>query len=314
VKKTSRPLAAVASAAAGVLLLGACGSGESAAGSTSITIGISPISVYAAGYETKGCLADKGYQAEFAEFSATPDRLAALVNGSVDMAFAGFTDTIKLSAKGAKDLAMVSNAADGGYRVVASRDSGLTTIGSLAGKTIAVPSGTVQEISLRYALKQKGIDPDTGVSMVQMAYADMPVALQRGDVDAFVGTAPYPAISVANGGGVEIPLPDLPWEFINSGLVTTHSYLGSNPAAAQAVVDCLQDSTTRLTSNPDELRALFVDKYKVPEEAVDILMQDVKLTTDVSDSAVQGLIDTEFDLGYIETKPALVDVLHRLTR
>lgn len=287
-------------------LLAACGS-DSGGKITNLKIGISPISIYAAGYEMTGCLQKKGYTVALPEFSATPDRLAALVNGSVDMAFGGFTDTIKLNSRGGS-LVMVSNAGAGGYQLVASTKSGVSSIADLKGKKIAVPTGTIQELTLRYAMSRAGLDPAKDAQLLQMNYADMPVALKRGDIDAFVGTAPYPAISIAKG-EKEIPWPaNLPWGKLNSGLVTTSKLLKEHPDVAKAAVACLRQSTDKLNSDPSALKKLYISKYKVPHNAAGILMKQLTLTTKVDPKQVQGLINTEDSLGYIKKKPQLDDV------
>src|SRR5215210_6661682 len=91
-----------------------------------------------------------------------------------------------------------------GLGLTARKDRGITTIGDLTGRTVAVPPPGVQTLVLTSALATAGLKLDQDVTAVPLAFADHPAALERGDIDAYVGTEPLCTQSVVSGTGVRL--------------------------------------------------------------------------------------------------------------
>lgn len=66
-----------------------------------------------------------------------------------------------------------------------------TNISQLKGKKIASVFGSTPEIWIRTRLKQAGLNPDTDVQLINVAYANMLSVLQTGAADAAVPVEPY---------------------------------------------------------------------------------------------------------------------------
>ncbi|MGB3374883.1 MAG: ABC transporter substrate-binding protein [Microbacterium sp.] len=91
----------------------------------------------------------------------------------------------------------------------ASAQSGITEIGDLAGKTIAVPARKAHmEIVIADELQRAGIDPNSGVSWVVLDFTSAVAALKSGSVDAAGLVSPF-NIRAAEEGSVQISAPSV---------------------------------------------------------------------------------------------------------
>ena len=67
-----------------------------------------------------------------------------------------------------------------------------------------MPPPGVQVLALTAALDKVGLKLDRDVTSVPVGFADQPAVLERGDVDAYMGTEPLCTQSVVSGRGVRI--------------------------------------------------------------------------------------------------------------
>lgn len=73
---------------------------------------------------------------------------------------------------------------------------GMAQVGELAGKRIAYVEGSSAHHTLLQGLRSAGLD-ETQVRLLPMAVTEMPDALASGQIDAFAGWEPAPAIALA---------------------------------------------------------------------------------------------------------------------
>src|SRR6185503_12767801 len=93
-------------------------------------------------------------------FNAGPAEIEALFGGQVDIGYIGPGPAINgfLKSKG-KALRIIAGASSGGAGLVVRADSGITDIKGLSGKRVASPqTGGTQDISLRHAMQQAGLE------------------------------------------------------------------------------------------------------------------------------------------------------------
>jgi NitT/TauT family transport system substrate-binding protein len=84
-------------------------------------------------------------------------------------------------------------------KIVVTKQSGLTDIRQLAGKTVATPTiGAVSNIAFLYWLKKSGVDLKT-VKIVEVPYPNMGDQLKGGRVDAVQSIQPFLARHMAEG-------------------------------------------------------------------------------------------------------------------
>jgi ABC-type nitrate/sulfonate/bicarbonate transport system substrate-binding protein len=117
------------------------------------------------------------------------------------------------------------------YKVMALKE--IAKVEDLRGKTghVGAPFGTIPDTALRFALTKLKLDPEKDVKLVQSANADpaaILAAMDKGDVQFGILTAPFDRVAERRGYRTLMALPDLgiPWQ--QNGEWLQRSYLKSN--------------------------------------------------------------------------------------
>lgn len=194
-KKMNRVLprgGALAMACAGVLVLAACGGdggdggGE---GAEQLTVLHAPINyepLYIA--EKEGFFEEAGLDVEIRPGGTAQDNLSQLSGGSADISTVSWDAAVTATAEGlpiklVSGAGLISDEIDTSG-VVVRKDSGITELSQLEGKTIAFNSlGSGGNVPAQQALSDAGVNLD-GVEYVALPYASMRTALTNGQVDA----------------------------------------------------------------------------------------------------------------------------------
>src|SRR6187455_2976042 len=146
-----------------------------------------------------------GYKIEVIPYETPTDGKNAVVTRSVDFGTYGLAGATLGGAAG-EPVVIIGAQCNRGMAVVAGAKSDIKSIKELAGKKIAILPGSTQEVVILDRLKMEGMSIKD-VQPIRVSFSDMPAALERGDIDAYVGAEPGPSISVAKGVGriVEFP-------------------------------------------------------------------------------------------------------------
>ncbi len=135
-------------------------------------------------------------------FTSAGDISRALANGDLDFGLMGPYNTLIEASTTGMQSRIIGMCSRQGIGLIARKDRGITKPEDLAGKKVAVPPPGVQILALTAALDKVGLKLDRDVQSVPLGYADHPGVLERGDVDAYIGTEPLCTQSVAAGVGV----------------------------------------------------------------------------------------------------------------
>lgn len=178
-------------------------------------------------------------EVELVYFTSSLDVEKALMNGSISFGEYGTTAAIIAASQGDPQV-IVADAARKGVAIVVNKNSSINSIEDLKKKRIATNPGSLQDVLLRTKLIQAKIDPVKDVNLIKVSWADMPSALQRGEIDAFAGTEPHPTRALEDGYGRILSYPyDTPIGNLNSALMTTKLLVEKDPQLVQAIV-CAQ--------------------------------------------------------------------------
>lgn len=202
--RTASGLAVAAMAVMAVMSLAACGdaseasggSGSAEAETTSLRVATAPIQfemVHLA--ENEGIFDKHGLDVEIVNGADPAALLAQVVSGDVDMATGSWINVATSVAQGVPvqvfaSNGMVSDKTDNSG-VLVPKDSGITSLAGLEGKTIGVVGvNTGGDIPVLQALEGAGVDVDK-VKEVAIPYSGMQAALEQGTVDAVVPADSY---------------------------------------------------------------------------------------------------------------------------
>ena len=137
-----------------------------------------------------------GYRLEIIPFESPTDGKSAVVTKSVDFGTFGIAAAI-LGAAAHEPVVVFGSECNKGMAVVARKDSPIASLKDLKGKRVAIWPGSTQEVFILERLHMEGMTIKD-VESVRVSFSEMPAALARGDVDAYVGAEPGPAPVIGN--------------------------------------------------------------------------------------------------------------------
>ncbi|HTE82198.1 MAG TPA: NrtA/SsuA/CpmA family ABC transporter substrate-binding protein [Reyranella sp.] len=142
---------------------------------------------------------------EIIVFDSPTDGKNAVVTKSVDFGTFGIAAAILGGAAG-EPVVVVGALSNKGMGVIAKAGSDVKTIKDLKGKKIGIWPGSTQEVFIMERLRMEGLTIKD-VTAVRVPFGEMPAMLARGDLDAYVGAEPGPALSITSGVGQLVEYP-----------------------------------------------------------------------------------------------------------
>ena len=221
--------------------------------------------------------APPGYKIEVIPFETPTDGKNAVVTRSVDFGTYGLA-AATLGGAAKEPVVIIGAQCNRGMAVVAGAKSEIKSIKDLKGKKVAILPGSTQEVVILDRLKQEGMSLKD-IQPVRVAFSEMASALERGDVDAFVGAEPGPSISVAKGVGKIVEYPyGTPTGSVNMVMTTHENMIKDKPELVKVFLEIHRKATEYAMSN----RAAFVDmatqKLGQPRATIEIAAPNVELT------------------------------------
>lgn len=152
--------------------------------------------------------------------------------------------------------------------VVAPTDSAAQNLADLAGKKISASVGSAGHGMLVQALTKAGIDPRTGVEVLNQQPQVGASALESDQVQAFSQFVAWPGLLVHQGkakllyDGAELDYPTL------HGVVVRRAYAQQHPEVLQAFLQAQLDATEFLNAQPLEAARIVAEGSGLPQEVV----------------------------------------------
>ncbi len=218
----------------------------------------------------------EGISIEVIPFEGPSDGKDAVVGGSVDFGTFGIAASI-LAAAAHQPIVVIGSECNKGMAIVAGKDSGIDKLADLKGKRVAILPGSTQEAFMLGRLQMEGMTI-RDLTPVRVSFSEMPAALARGDVDAYVGAEPGPGLSVASGVGKIVEYPySTPMGSLNMVITTNRDTVEKRPELAKLMVSLQRQASTYAMANPDAMAAMTIAKLGMSKAAVDIAIPNVEL-------------------------------------
>ncbi|MDP8993342.1 MAG: MetQ/NlpA family ABC transporter substrate-binding protein [Actinomycetota bacterium] len=275
-----RSFLALAGSGAAALALAACGASEDeqpaskakGAGGPSLAGTTISAAVYSKNHASSPLFwqrfAPEGLKVDVKIFTSGSDMNRALQAGDLDFGLFGPYNGLieKEQGFGSKVICMCSRQ---GIGLVARTDRGINTVADLRGKTVAVPPPGILNLILDILLDRAGLKLQRDLKPVPLGYAEHPAALQRGDVDAYIGTEPLVTQSVVSGVGKRLADPyTTPLGDFNTAIWASPKMLG-RPEVLRAVTQMQRDAAEHLTpggkNDPVVWKDLLVTQFGYTE-------------------------------------------------
>jgi NitT/TauT family transport system substrate-binding protein len=230
--------------------------------------------------------APPGYKVEVVPFESPTDGKNAVLTGTVDTCVHGIAAFL-LGAAAGEPIVIVAAATNRGMGIIADAKSDIKTIKDLKGKRVAITPGSTQEVVILERLKAEGMSIGD-IQAIRLSFSDMPAALARGDIDAYVGAEPGPGISLANGTGrlVEYPY-STSIGSLNMILSASEKTIKENPERLKMIVEMHKKATEYAMAHPEEMVEVAMQKLGQQRKSIELAVPNVELTWKIDDAFIE---------------------------
>jgi NitT/TauT family transport system substrate-binding protein len=217
-----------------------------------------------------------GTTIEIVPFDSPTDGKDAVVSGTVDFGTFGIAAAI-LGAAARQPVVVIGSACNKGMAIVSGKSSDINKLADLKGKRVAILPGTTQEVFVLERLRMEGMSV-RDLTPVRLGFAEMPAALARGDIDAYVGAEPGPGLSLASGVGKIVEYPySTSMGSLNMILGTSRDTAEKRPELSKLMVSIQKQASAYAMANRDAMVAMTVAKLGMSKPAVEIAAANVDL-------------------------------------
>ncbi|PWI14144.1 nitrate ABC transporter substrate-binding protein [Streptomyces sp. Act143] len=276
-----RLLAAIA-AGAFLVTVTACGSsGDSGAsddtsssgGTTKVKVGVIPIVDVAPLYlgQKKGFFKKQGLELEMTLAQGGAAIVPGVASGQFQFGFSNSTSLMVAQSNNVPVKVVTNGIASTGVQgkdfgaLVVKGDSSIKSADQLEGRKVAINTlKNINETAVRESVRKAGGDPDK-VKFVELAFDQMPAALDGGQIDAAMVVEPALA-TVKSQGGREIasPLVDIAPNLTVAMYFTSTSYETQHPDVVKKFKAAAAESLAYADAHPDEAREIVTTYTKIP--------------------------------------------------
>lgn len=204
-----------------------------------------------------------GVTIEWNEFSSGAEVNRAVAGGSVDIGLAGSSPVTSGIAQGLDyKVVWIYDVLGENEALVATAESGITTVEDLPGHTIGTPFGSTTHYSLLAAMDQAGVAPED-VEILDMQPQDALAAWQRGDIDGAYVWIPVLAEMRDDGGTVVVTSGDLAEQGIvtaDLGIVST-DFAEQYPDVVRTWIEQEDRAVQLYRDDPDAAAAAVAEEF-----------------------------------------------------
>ncbi len=252
------------------------GSGSgSTGGGEKVTVGIIPIVDVAPIYlgKQKGFFKQQKIDLTLVPGSGGAVAVPGVVSGQFKFAFANVTSLLVANDKGLNLKVVTNGVASTGKEgkdfgaVVVPKGSPIKSAKDLAGKTVAVNNlKNIGDTSVRASVRKAGGDPSK-LKFVELAFPDMPPAIQGKKVDAAWVVEPF--LSQARGQGAKV----VAWNLVDTAPDLTVATYFTKADVVEKEADltkrfkaAMDESLQYAEGHPDEVRSILLTYTKIPKD------------------------------------------------
>lgn len=225
----------------------------------------------------KGYFAEQGLEVEVKEFKTGDDATRAMFEGTADIATVAETAFVFDSFR-EKDFSLFATIGswDNEVKIVARADRNINGIADLRGKRV----GTHPKISVHYFLSQALLKHGLTMRDITPVFkkaAELPAALEAGEIDAFSLREPFigEALQRLKGNAKVFAEPGLYWKSFS--LVARNKTLAERPGALQGFLRALRQAEILVREQPREAAGILAARLKSTPDKIAADLDQVKL-------------------------------------
>jgi NitT/TauT family transport system substrate-binding protein len=192
---------------------------------------------------------------------------------------------------------------------VVTREASIRTAADLAGKRVAVNTLTnIGDPTIRASVRKAGGDPSS-IKFVELAFPDMPAALQAGRVDAIWVVEPFLSTSLAQGGRlVASNYVDTAPDLTVAVYFTSEQLIKNDPDLVKRFTEAMTESLAYADAHPDEARQVLTSYTQIDEAVIKELTLP-KWPAEINRASVETLAALAVQDGLVTKQPDLAALL-----
>lgn len=236
--------------------------------------------------------APAGLKIEIIVFDSPTDGKNAVVTKSVDFGTFGIAAGILGGAVG-EPIVVVGAMSNKGMGIISKAGSDVKTVKDLKGKKVGIWPGSTQEVFVLERLRMEGLSIKD-ITSVRVPFGEMPAMLARGDIDAYVGAEPGPALSITSGVGQLVEYPyGTAMGGLNMILGTNDETVTKDPDLVRTLLRTHQQAVEFMSANKPAVVDMTVQKLGANRAAVEQALgaNNVEYVWKLDDK-VQGQVKT----------------------
>ncbi|MCX6070085.1 MAG: MetQ/NlpA family ABC transporter substrate-binding protein [Chloroflexi bacterium] len=236
---------------------------------TILRIGVLPIlealPMYVA--QSQGYFAEEGLQVEFVPAASAAERDQLMQANQIDGMINDLVAVLLYNRDQVQIVvvrfARTASAEDPNYRILASGQSGITSVDGLRGVPIGVSEGTVIEYVTDRLLQAEGLKAEEIEIVAVPKIPDRLALLESGEIQA--ATLPDPLSSLALQAGATLIIDDTSHpEYGTSVLSFRKEIIDQSPDALRGFLCALQKATAEVNADPGQWSMLLTENSLVP--------------------------------------------------
>ncbi|GAA3756027.1 NitT/TauT family transport system substrate-binding protein [Spinactinospora alkalitolerans] len=306
--------------AAVLVMTSACGGGDETeeGGLTEVTVGAIPIVDVAPlhlGVE-QGYFEEHGIDLTIENTTGGAAAVPGVVSGNFEFAFGNVTSLI-IGRQENLPLKVVSNGVTSSGEdgndfggIVVPEGSDITSPEQLEGATIAVNNlENIGDTTVRNSVEQAGGDSGD-IEFIELAFPDMPAALENGEVDAAWVVEPFLTSSMENG-ATEIAsnFVDASPSLTIATYFTSEQMIAEDPELVEAFRTAMHESLNYANANPDEVRRIVTTYTEIDQNLIDKIRLP-NFPAEVDQQSVQTIADLMVEYDTIDEAPNLDELYY----
>jgi ABC-type nitrate/sulfonate/bicarbonate transport system substrate-binding protein len=173
-------------------------------------------------------------------------------------------------------------------KVIARKDKGIATARDLKGKKVGTPARTTGQFFLNAFLTDRGV-PAKEVQAIDINPSDLPVALEKNDVDAIVIWEPHGYYAQELLGDKATRLPDLDIYKETFNFVVMKDYAATHPELLAKFLRATDAATTFIVENKEEARELVAENLDLDRKVTAAIWDDFVFEMSLDQTLIRTL-------------------------
>jgi NitT/TauT family transport system substrate-binding protein len=207
--------------------------------------------------EQQGLFKAEGITIKKLDFQGGGPAVQALASGSLDLCICAADHAVQLTEHGLGGKVLVALADHQSYALMGLAGTRASSLTSMKNENLGVTSsGSLSDNTLRYAIKQAGLNPDTDFQILNIGLGgNMRAALESKAIVAGMFTTPDIEANLAMGGTYKIIDDFRSMPYPAQDIVVIDGWLKKNPKTARAVASAIVKALQMIQANKNVLHA-----------------------------------------------------------